>query len=101
MAQWNINGWYPRSDSNIVKKELLQSIETDIIGLCETHLRNEEGLSDLVNYYWTGQNRTQMSANAVKGSGGVGFLIKKSILSLFNVEVLDSSFEGIHWIKLN
>ena len=43
---------------------------------------------------------SQLSINAVRGSGGVGFFIKDSVYSSFDVYELDKSCEGIFWIKL-
>ena len=53
----------------------------------------------LPGFTWRGQNRT-LTPGAIRGSGGVGFLIRESLLSLYNVYVMDSTFEGILWIKL-
>ena len=36
----------------------------------------------------------------MRGSGGVGFLIKLSILDQFSVSILDSTTDDILWIKL-
>ena len=41
-----------------------------------------------------------MHVPARTGSGGVGFFIKESICSAFNIEILDSSFNGILWLKV-
>ena len=51
-------------------------------------------------YKWFGQNRERLHVNAKTGSGGVGFLIKNSILEDFDVDILESSFEGILWLSL-
>ena len=51
-------------------------------------------------YKWFGFNRENIHINAKSSSGGVGFLIRNSILNVFDVSVLNKSFEGILWLKL-
>ena len=51
-------------------------------------------------YVWFGNNRTDIDFRAVRGSGGVGILIKEELLELFNIEAVDATYEGILWIKL-
>ena len=67
--------------------------------MCETFLRPNESLN-LTGLTFYGNNRKSTLAAARRGSGGVGFLIKNSILSAFYVNVLDTSHEGIIVIKL-
>ena len=52
-------------------------------------------------YKWFGHNRVDLSRKAIRGSGGVGALIKESLLSLYNVETVDTSFDGILWLVLS
>ena len=51
------------------------------------------------NYTWIGQNRGKLSRKAVRGSGGVGMLVRLTLFDRFKVKVLDSSYEGILWVK--
>ncbi|CAC5362699.1 unnamed protein product [Mytilus coruscus] len=51
------------------------------------------------NYEWFGNNRKQIHIRARTGSGGVGFLVRKDLLSTFKVTIEDDSEEGILWIK--
>ena len=91
------------SNSNQLSRELRENIidclNTDIISICETHLRNDEKLT-ISGYRWIGHNRKNISPTALRGSGGVGFLIKLSILDQFSVSILDSTTDDILWIKL-
>lgn len=87
------------SDNYNLRAACAISSDCDIIGLAETHLLNDDVLS-LDNYRFYGLNRTHIHVNARKGSGGVGFLIKENILQEFDVSVLESSYEGILWLKL-
>ena len=35
-----------------------------------------------------------------KGSGGIGFFVKNSLLKYFKMKILDDQYEGILWIQL-
>lgn len=73
---WNLNGWYEnKSDSKLLRKEIIENIDSDIFGLCETHLKDNREIN-LPGYTWFGQNRQKLSSRAVRGSGGVGILLK-------------------------
>lgn len=72
--------------------------DLDILGIVETHLRN----NDIINvdgYIWFGKNRHTLHPKAKKGSGGVGFLVKKDLMFNFNISVLDDTTEGILWLQ--
>ncbi|CAC5415626.1 unnamed protein product [Mytilus coruscus] len=69
----------------------------DIVGVCETHLKYDDVLH-VNSYNWIGQNRKHLHKNAKTGSGGVGFFVKKSYYKMFDIGVLDTSFEGILWV---
>lgn len=96
-----MRGW--KNDTNcdnyILRYHCLDSLNLDIIGICETHLKGFNKLS-VPGYQWFGQNRTKLHLNAKLGSGGVGFLIRDSIFLDFNVEILNSDVEGILWLSL-
>ena len=51
-------------------------------------------------YTWFGNNRKNLSKRASRGSGGVGMLIKNSVLKELDVAVLENKFEGLLWIQL-
>ena len=54
----------------------------------------------LTNYTFYGLNRSNIHVNARTGSGGVGAFVTNSLLNEFDVSVLESSYEGILWLKL-
>ena len=62
-------------------------------GISETHLYDGQKV-ELSEYKWYGQNRTK-HIKARKGSGGIGILVKNSLLNYYKVEILDSETEGI------
>ena len=57
---------------------VLNDLNLDIIGICESFLKNNETFS-LNRYRWYGNNRTRLHKNASRGSGGVGVFVKSSI----------------------
>ena len=96
-----MRGWNPDvfSENFRLRQECLNSCDLDIIGIAETHLYNNQNI-ELDGYVWFGQNRKK-HIKAKKGSGGIGFLIKRNLLSSYNVEVVDSDTEGILWLCFN
>ena len=95
---WNVRGWGGRTGSN-TREHLVTNLNLDILCLCETFLVGKQELQ-LSNYIWYGNNRKSISRRAVRGSGGVGILVHRSILQHFTVQVLDDSFEDILWVQL-
>ena len=71
-------GWAQRKDTDsfMLRKELLNHLDLDIIGIAETHLLNTQ-VNKIDGYSWFGNNRSNIHIRAKKGSGGVGFLVKK------------------------
>ena len=56
---------------------------------------------DVKGYLWFGQNRRSLHRKAVRGSGGVGLLIRKEVLEGWEVEVLDTDVEDVMWRRLS
>ena len=82
-----------------MREEVIRHLNLDIICLCETFLIKEEVIS-LPGYVWYGNNRKSISKRAIRGSGGVGILLKDWVMHQCDIHVLDSSFEGILWLQL-
>ena len=53
------------------------------------------------SYEWFGHNRTSVSRKAVRVSGGVGVLVKESVLHDWSVKVVDVQLEDVMWVKLD
>lgn len=102
---WNVNSWSLKKESDNFKmrQQMLQYCDDlDIIGICETYLRNNESLDGcLPGYKWLGHNRKTYHVNARSGSGGVGIFIRLGVFDEYKVEVLDVSYEGLMWIRLS
>ena len=71
---------------------LLKSLDADFISLCETHLSVEYLLFE--GFTWFGSNRTAHK-RAVKASGGVGILVKNSVMEQYHVNIVDKAHDGI------
>ena len=100
LGVWNTRGWSVRENENSnFRKFVLEYSNCDIFALTETFLRENERLNIPV-YEFYGNNRKRLHRNAMRGSGGVGILLKRNILDLFTCEVLSSEYEGILWIQL-
>ena len=97
-----MNGWaYAREDNKSaeLRRDIISKHNSDIYAICETHLRNDSDIN-VDGYKWYGHNRTELHGNAIRGSGGVGFLISDSILVKYDAHIIDNSCEGILWLKL-
>ena len=91
-----MNGWaYARDDNKSAELRLniISKHNSDIYAICETHLRDNDNIS-IDGYKWYGHNRSQLHGNAIRGSGGVGFLISEGILNTFEANIIDNSYEG-------
>ncbi len=88
------------SDNYLARHGCLDLFNLDILAVVETYLHDKDDL--LLNYFqWYGHNRTDIQRKAKKGSGGVGFMIRKSLLRSFKCIHLDDSEEGILWLRLS
>ena len=72
----------------------------DIYAICESHLKDNNELN-VNGYKWFGNNRVNLDPNAIRGSGGVGFLVSDDTLSKFEANTIDDRYEGILWIRLD
>ena len=84
-------------DSHNFNCTVLTYLNLDIIGVCETFLKNGETLN-LNGYHWFGNNRTSLHQNARRGSGGVGAFVKTEILEQYTCAT-DVSMEDVIWLK--
>ena len=71
----------------------------DILGSAEFHLTGSNSIN-LDCYKLYGTNRKDIQVRAGTDSGGVGFLVRNEMCTLFDIKVLDSSSEGILWLKM-
>ena len=90
----NFNGW--TSNNEKLRQELIKGSECELIGVMETHLKENESIK-VEGYCWYGKNRM---TNVNKGSGGMGILVKDDILGSYTVGELSLDSEHLHGIKL-
>ena len=83
----------------MIRKECLDSLNLDIIGVAESHLLGQNSL-EIDGYKWFGNNRKSVHTKARKGSGGVGIFVKSELFEHFRIEKLNDNTEGILWINL-
>ena len=92
MVCWNVCGWCKDGSNreemravHDVKTEVIDFYRPDVIALVETWLK---GVEEIVveGYRWFGCNRRTLHRKAVRGSGGVGVLIREEVLKLYAVE---------------
>ncbi len=66
----------------------------------ETHLKGNDTIL-IDNYNFFPHNRTVSHVNAPKMFRGVGTFVKENMFNLFDVSVIDESFEGIQGLLFN
>ena len=71
----------------------------DLVCIGETFLTGTQGLN-IEGYEWFGNNRRYISKRAFRGSGGVGILIRQSILAKYEIATISDNFDGILWLQL-
>ena len=78
MRFWNINGWSmdTTNDKSVIQTAIILKCDLDIIGIAETHLRDDT-IPHLDGYTAFTHNCPQQHRRARCGSGGVCILVKK------------------------
>ncbi|WAQ96050.1 hypothetical protein MAR_028740, partial [Mya arenaria] len=57
--------------------------------------RDNRNVLNVDGYSWFGFNRTEIHRNAPKASGGVGLLVKQSVVNEYDVAIVDRVYDGI------
>ena len=105
---WNVCGWSNLDagelgrgvDHTDIRSLILNHYKPDVIGVVESWLRGDEEVF-FEGYKWFGNNRKSVHKKAVRGSGGVGVLMREPLLRFWSCELLDSDVEDILWVKLS
>ena len=106
MMFWNVAGW-ARGDGNDgvrsvedrdMRAKVISFYKPDVVCLVETWLKGGE-VAGFDGYHWFGHNRLSLSRKAVRGSGGVGILVKSSFCQNWQIEVVDVTVEDVLWVK--
>ena len=106
MLCWNVaglakggRGGKDRSvESNDFRAKVINFFQPDVACLVETWLKDDEKV-DYDGYCWFGHNRSCLSRKAVRGSGGVGVLVKSSWCKWWSVVIVDVEVEDVLWVK--
>ncbi len=95
----NIAGWTLHNQA--LRQHIFANEQCDIYSINETHLDKDGDFSPYVEgYTFKGHNRSLVHRRAPKTWGGVGFLIKNTVLSDYVFNVVDKSYDGIMVIDL-
>ena len=86
-------------NNQLLRQHVIKLKCSDIVCLCETHLCYDEVIF-VEGYSWFGHNRQLRNVRSIRGSGGVGILVKNSIVTHFDISVFDKSIDGILGILL-
>ena len=92
-------GIYRMEDVLDMRAKVVDLYRPDVIAVVETWLRGEE-MIEVDGYRWVGWNRRGLHRKAVRGSGGVGLLIKEEVLESYTIEILESDVEGLLWVRI-
>ena len=104
ISMLNVNGW--TSQNKVLREGIVRHLKSDIFCINETHFRNANLNVDgefgnyldkveMQNYTWIGNNRKHTNQRAPKPSGGVGVLVRDSLLDVYSVKVVDKDFDGV------
>ena len=88
----NVCGW--TKSNNKLRCAMIKQIDADIYSINKTHL-NQNKTIKVESYKWIGLKRCRIHKDAPKASGGVGILIKHSVLDKYLLESIDKSYDGI------
>ena len=71
-------------------------INSDIIGILETHLdNNNQNQPSLDGYRWFGHCRNIRHIRSNLTYGGIGIFIREALFQSYDIKILDKSYEGI------
>ena len=85
--------------SGVFRADIIKHVACDIYAISESHLVGDATIT-VDGYQWFGHNRSNLNPNAIRGSGGVGFLVSNTALGTYTVHILDQSREDVLWVKL-
>ena len=83
-----------------IRAEVIDFYSPDIVALVETWLKGDEEVV-VEGYKWFGNDRKHLHRKAVRGSSGVGVLIREEVLKRYQVEILEADVEDMLWMKMN
>ena len=108
MMCWNVCGWLRKNGGQYeqlyeeydMRSAVIGFYSPDVVAVVESWLKGEDELV-VEGYKWLGNNRRNLHKNAVRGSGGVGILVREEVLKHCSVGILDSSVEDVLWVQFS
>ncbi len=95
----NIAGWTVHN--NALRKSIFLNVDCDVYSISETHLSDNGDFSPDVNGYQFIPHNRQTTHRLAPGTwGGVGFLIKQTVLDDYEMNIIDKTYDGILAIEL-
>ena len=91
------NGW--TSLNCEFRLNIIDSLKADVACIIETHLKDKSSLV-VEGFTCFTNNREDQNSRARKGSGGVGVLIRDSVLCEYCVNQIDNKCDGILGVEL-
>lgn len=79
-----------------LRAKVIVALALDLLCACEI-LRGSDTIN-IPGYRWFGHKRVNISKRGVRGSGGVGILIKDSFFNNLSVDIVNKSHEDIMWV---
>ncbi|MES9883911.1 MAG: reverse transcriptase family protein, partial [Sedimenticola sp.] len=86
-------------DNRVFRETVSRSLNLDIIAICETFLRKDDKIT-LEGFKWIGHNRSYTHPNARRGAGGVGFLVRETLLEDYECILINRDLQDVLWVKL-
>ena len=87
-----MNGW--TTANNNLRQNIIKVLNKDIVCIAESHLAKTKTIS-VEHYEWFSFNRDLKHVKSPVTHGGVGILVKNTILSLYSVSIIDKQVDGI------
>ena len=108
MMCWNVCGWLRKNggqhellnDEYDMRSAVIGFYSPDVVAVGVSWLKGEDE-AVVEGYKWFGNNRKHLHKNAVRGSGGVGILVKDEVLKHCTVGILDTSVEDVLWVQFS
>ena len=107
IAAWNVGRWHGKYID--VKKGIVEGLAASVVFLNKTWFRDHQMIEIEIlfpnqtkpdGYKWYGNNRTKVNRDAPRGSGGVGCLIHRTIIHIYDVDIMEFELDSMIAISL-
>ena len=94
----NLNGWTQKN--KLLRESIINVNNPDIICVSETHLVKTDVI-EMSGFRYFGLNRKTLNVKQIKGSGGVGILIKNKLANDYTINVVMEYNDNVLCLKLD